>query len=50
MNRVALLLVLVAVSLPSFAQVARPSVYIEPQNGLRLMSPPRLRKSKFRLT
>ncbi len=33
MNRVALLLVLGAVSLPSLAQVARPSVYIEPQNG-----------------
>jgi hypothetical protein len=32
MNRVALLLVLAAVSLPSLAQ-DRPSVYIEPQNG-----------------
>ena len=33
MNRVAVLLVLAAVSLPSLAQVARPSVYIEPENG-----------------
>jgi TolB-like protein len=33
MKRVALLLLLAAVSLPSLAQVARPSVYIEPQNG-----------------
>jgi hypothetical protein len=33
MKRVALLLVLATVALPSLAQVARPSVYIEPQNG-----------------
>jgi TolB-like protein len=33
MKRVMLLLVLVASSLPSLAQMARPTVYIEPQNG-----------------
>src|SRR6266852_8518792 len=33
MKRVMPLLVLVAFSLPSLAQIARPTVYIEPQNG-----------------
>jgi hypothetical protein len=33
MKRLALLLLLAAVSLPCLAQVARPTVYIEPQNG-----------------
>jgi hypothetical protein len=33
MKRFLLLLVAVAASLPSLAQTARPSVYIEPQNG-----------------
>ena len=33
MKRIVSLLVIVAASLPSLAQVARPSVYIEPQNG-----------------
>lgn len=33
MSRVALLLVFAAVSLPSFAQLVRPTIYIEPQNG-----------------
>jgi TolB-like protein len=33
MKRTILLLLFVAVSLPSLAQVTRPSVYIEPQNG-----------------
>ena len=33
MKRIVLLLLFVAVSLPGLAQVARPSVYIEPQNG-----------------
>jgi TolB-like protein len=33
MKRIMLLLVLVAFSLPSLAQRARPTVYIEPQNG-----------------
>ena len=33
MKQLTLVLLLIAASLPSFAQVARPSVYIEPQNG-----------------
>ena len=33
MKRVMLLFVLVACSLPSLAQITRPTVYIEPQNG-----------------
>ena len=33
MKRVALLLLLATVTLPGLAQAARPSVYIEPQNG-----------------